>query len=201
MSLGAVNTFPVYGTSIILPIVAFPSWILCIPPLVWHFSQRNIAAWSLILWIILVNFFNSINPLIWPTDNIPTWWNGDGLCDIEVRVFVGSAVALPACTTMIMRKLARVMDTTNITIAPSRNERIREKALEILWCWGYPALMMVVYYIVQPLRYYIFAISGCVPAYNLSWASIVFGQMWTPITLCFAAYYAGKHTSSTVSTC
>jgi pheromone a factor receptor len=93
---------------------------------------------------------------------------------------------------MILRRLAKVMDTSNITISPSRNKVFQEKVLEILWCWGYPAFMILIYYVVQPLRYYIHGISGCIVPYNLSWVSIVLGAMWPPITIMFAAWYAGK---------
>ena len=75
--------FPIYPQSIALPILAFPSWILCVAPMFWQLSQRNIAAGSLILWMIFLNFFNSINPLIWPHDNMQEWWNGEDESDQE----------------------------------------------------------------------------------------------------------------------
>lgn len=143
-----------------------------------------------------MNFFNFINPLIWPRDNIDQWFNGYGLCDIEVRIFVGLSVGLPSCTAMILRKLAKVMDTRSIRVSIDRNKRIRENVLELLWCWGYPVVMILVYYVVQPLRYFIHGISGCVVAYNLSWVSIVLGAMWPPITVVVAAYYGGKNAIS-----
>jgi pheromone a factor receptor len=181
-----------YPNAILLPVLAFPAWILCIPPFVWHASQRNVAAASLILWIMLINFCNSINPLLWSHDNITEWWDGNVLCDIEVRLFIGSGVGLASCVAMIMRKLATVMDTRNITIAPSRAQVLREKMLDYLWCWAFPALMMLVYYIVQWCRYFLFGISGCVVVYDSSWPSVVLGPMPGTIAICFAAYYAGK---------
>ncbi|KAF2272753.1 STE3-domain-containing protein [Westerdykella ornata] len=183
--------YPLYTNAIILPILAFPSWVLCILPLIWHFSQRNIAAWSQICWIILFNFCNFINPLIWPRDNTSEWYDGRGLCDIEVRIFISGGVALPACTAMIMRKLAKVMDTSNLTMIPSRNRVRYEKTLEIFWCWGYPAIMSILYYIVQSRRYYIFAISGCNAPLSLSWVSVVLMAMWPLITIVVGALYAG----------
>lgn len=188
----ASETYPFYPNSVILPTLAFPSWILCIPPMIWHFSQRNVAAWSLMLWVIMINFCNSINPLIWPRDNLDEWYDGNVLCDIQSRIFVGSNVSQAACVAMILRKLAKVMDTRNITVAPNRSKRIREKALEALWCWGYPVFLMLIYYIVQPARYYIYGIAGCVTIFNSSWVSIVILLMWSPITICVAAYFGGK---------
>ncbi|KAF2474199.1 STE3-domain-containing protein [Lindgomyces ingoldianus] len=180
-----------YPNAVILPVLALLAVLLDIPPLVWHMSQHNIAAWSLILWIILANFFNFTNPLIWPTDDIDHWWDGNGLCDVEVRVFLSFGIGLPAAVMMVMRKLAKVMDTRNITVAPTQSQRVREKALDGLWCWGYPLLMALIYYIVQPIRYWIFGISGCVVALDESWLSIVLIHMWTPITVLIGSYYAG----------
>ncbi|KAF2112004.1 pheromone A receptor-domain-containing protein [Lophiotrema nucula] len=182
--------YPRYYTAILLPALAFPAVILDIPPLVWHMWQRNIAAWSLILWAMIVNFQNAINPLIWPRDNVADWWDGQGLCDIEVRIYLGAIVALPAATAMVMRKLARVMDTRNITVATSRKSRMKEGVLEIVWCWGFPAFQILTYYIVQPIRYFIFGISGCVVAYDTSWPSAVVSWMWGPITMLVSAGYA-----------
>ncbi|KAF2262111.1 STE3-domain-containing protein [Lojkania enalia] len=183
--------YPIYPTAIIFPALALPAVILDIPPLIWHIWQRNIAAWSLILWLILMNLFNFINALIWPRDNLLKWWNGDGLCDVEVRIFVGSIVALPAAAAMVMRKLARVMDTRNMTVTTNSRTRLKENVLEILWCWGYPIFMMIVYYIIQPIRYYIFSIAGCVVAYHSSWPTAVLSTIWGPITMMVASVYAG----------
>ncbi|CAI6333390.1 unnamed protein product [Periconia digitata] len=185
------GVYPLYPVALIVPTLAFPAFILCIPPMMWHFTQRNIAAGSLMLWLILINFFNAINPLIWPRDNMEDWWNGQGLCDIQARVQVGAVIAWTNCAGVIARRLANVMDTSNITVAPSKNHWILERSIEIVFCWILPILLMIVYYIVQRMRYFIFGISGCVAAYDPSWASIVFVWMWGPISTLVASYYAG----------
>jgi pheromone a factor receptor len=188
----STEQYPLYPMAVILPALALPAVLLDIPPMIWHFSQQNIAAGSLMAWVTLLNLMCFINPIIWPRDNMDDWWDGNVFCDVQARIQVGAVVALASCTAMIMRRLARVMDTRNITVVPSRNTRVREKSLEILWCWGYPIFMMVVYYIVQPVRYFIFGISGCYFAYDSSWPSLVLSYMWNPITMCFATYYASK---------
>lgn len=182
---------PLHAAAIIFPLLAFPSWILCIPPLVWHFSQRNVAAGSLILWVILLNFFNSINPLIWPRDNLTEWWSGNVWCDINVRIQIGAQVGMAASIAMILRKLAIVMDTRNITVSTSRGSRIRSQVLEFGWCCVYPFLLIIVYYTVQSIRYFIYAIEGCISGYHASWVSVVLGAMWAPLTMTAGVYYAG----------
>ena len=91
-----------------------------------------------------------------------------------------------------MRKLAKVMDTKNIVMAPSRAQRIREAVLEILWCFGFPILLMLIYYIVQPIRYFLWGISGCNAAFDNSWPSVVLVMMWSPIVSLVGSYYSGN---------
>lgn len=191
-STGAAAIAPLYPQAILLPVLCFPAWLLCIPPMIWHFSQQNIAAGSLILWIVMNNFFNSINPLIWPRDNIMDWWDGNVWCDINVRIQIGGIVGLAASTAMIVRKLAKVMDTRNITVSSSRNSKIKERILEVVWCWVYPLVMIIVYYVVQPVRYLLYGIVGCISGFHTSWPSMVLSFMWGPITILVAAYYASK---------
>lgn len=192
------DQFPLYTQSITLPILAFPSWILCVAPMFWQLSQRNIAAGSLMLWMIFLNFFNSINPIIWPRDNMEDWYNGEGLCDIQVRIQVGAVVALAACAAVLARRLCNVMDTRNITIAPSRKSVIVERIIEIGCCWVYPAILMITYYVVQPFRYFLFGISGCVAAYDSSWPSLAVVWIWGCLTTLVAGFYAGMLLSSLV---
>jgi len=184
------STAPLYPQAILFPLFAFPSWLLCVPSLVWHFSQGNIAAGSVVTWVVLNNFYNAINPLIWPRDNLTEWWDGNLWCDIGIRIQVGTNVGIAASTVMIIRKLARVMDTRNIIVSSSRNSKVKEKIWEVVWCWGFPMLMILLFYIVQPIRYFIFGIMGCISAYDTSWPSIVLIIMWAPITMLVAAYYA-----------
>ncbi|KAF2847309.1 STE3-domain-containing protein [Plenodomus tracheiphilus IPT5] len=181
---------PLHPQAILLPIFAFPAWLLCIPSLIWHFSQGNIAAGSVVTWIVLNNFTNAVNPLIWPRDNILEWYDGNIWCDIVVRIQVGTIVGIAASTVMVIRKLARIMDTSNIVVSSSRNRRVKEKVWEVVWCWGYPLLMILLFYVVQPIRYFIFGIIGCVSGYDTSWPSIVLSFMWGPITMLVATYYA-----------
>jgi pheromone a factor receptor len=177
--------------AILLPTLALFAVILDIPPLIWHARQRNVAAWSVIAWLIIINFFNFINPLIWPRDNLLEWYDGSVLCDIEVRFFVGFTVALASASTMVMRKLANVMDTRNITVTTGRRMRARETMLDLVFCWGYPILLMILYYIVQSSRYFIFAVTGCVAAYTSSWPSAIFISTFN-VTMLVATYYAGE---------
>ncbi len=187
--------YPIHPSAVLFSLLAFPSWILCVAPIICHFSKPNIAAGSLVLWITLNNFFDSINPMIWSRDNIEEWWDGKIWCDIQVRIQVASTVSIAACTVMIVRKLAKVMDTRNITMSTGNTE-IKENILEIMWCWAYPMVMIIVYYVVQPGRYMLIGIVGCISEFDESWPSMVLSFMWAPITMLVAACYASKCSTS-----
>ena len=166
--------------------------LLSLPPFFWHIKHRNLAASSLVFWIILTNLLYFVNSLIWPSDNLQAWWRGYGLCDIEVKLQVAAAVGIPAALVCVLRNLARVLDTDRTVLQPTPAQRRRLLAIDLLLCFGAPIYVIIVHYVVQSLRYYIFAISGCVAAFDNSWASIVLIQMWSPVFSVVAVYYSSK---------
>lgn len=172
--------------SILLPILAGISVVICLPPLVTHLESRNVAAAVLVFWITLINMFNFLNPLIWPTDELDDRWNGVGLCDIEVKLIVASSLAIPGALICIFRQLAIILDTDKTTLVPSRGQRRRRLAFEVVFCIVCPLYMMIGHYVVQSYRYYIFAISGCVPPFDSSWVGIIL-MFVPPLVLCAVA--------------
>ena len=176
-------------SAIFIPILAFLSCVLCVPPLILHVKSRNLAASVLIFWIAILNIFNFINPLIWPTDDTSSWWKGYGLCDIEIKFELAASVAYIGALVCIYRRLAIILDTDQVTLMASPAQQRRRLAFEIIFCFGLPIYLMVIHYIVQPSRYYIYAIGGCTPSFDNSWPSIVLVFMWPPIVWLLAAGY------------
>jgi pheromone a factor receptor len=185
------DTFPVSAMAVTVPIVSLLAMLVCIPPMVWHFSNRNLPACCLIGYIVISDLINIINALIWPTDNVDAWWNGAGLCDVEVKVMTAYQVGLPGALLCIFRSLAIVMDTDSAVLIPSRAQRLRKAVFEIFFCVGVPVLAMIMHFIVQGNRYFIFAISGCNPTYEQNWVSIVLLVLWPPLICLAAAAYGG----------
>ncbi|KAI9677432.1 MAG: a-factor receptor [Caeruleum heppii] len=175
--------------AVALPILALLSVVLAVPPFAWHIKNRNVAACSLIAWISLINFFVFINALIWPTDYTSRWWDGVGLCDIEVKLTWASSVGASGSLACIMRNLAKVMDVERATINPSRAQRRRNLILDLLWCFACPIYIMIADYFVQSNRYYIFTISGCTPAIDNSWVAIILVLIWAPLLCLVESYY------------
>ncbi|EEQ86004.1 a-pheromone receptor PreA, variant 3 [Blastomyces dermatitidis ER-3] len=175
--------------AIVLPITALMSVLVCIPPLVWHSRTGNFAASCLIGWFIIFNFFNFINPLIWPTDDISTWWDGAGLCDIETKFMAPLGAGIAGALACIFRSLAEVMNADRATLIPSKSQRRRTLAFEIVFCVVIPVIMMALHYVVQHRRYYLWAIVGCMPAFHPSWPSTALIFTWPLAVLSLAVIY------------
>lgn len=195
--MAQADEYPVHASAVILAALSFLCVLLDTPPLIWHCRNRNIAATSLVLWILVLNLCSFVNALIWPTDDILNWWPGHGLCDIEVRLFVGSSVALPGALACIMRGLANVLDTNALVIVPGRARRVRNLAFDAAFCIIIPVLMMVVYYVAQDKRYYVWGVSGCNQSVDYSWVGVVLVFLPAPVLMIVDVYYASECFAST----
>lgn len=186
---------PLYETSpsgIALSVLAFLSVLVCIPPLIWHARNSNFPACCLILWYIVLNLFTFINPMIWPNDDVSSWWNGYIYCDINAKLLTGNNVGVAGALVCTFRSLARVMDTENATLMPSKGEKRRDAAFELVFCVVNPLILMILHYIVQDSRYLIYGIVGCMPSYHSSWVSTAVGFVWSPVILLVACFYCGE---------
>lgn len=188
----AEASFPVFPTAVAVPVLALTAFIIDIPPLAWHIRNRNLAASSLVGWVMLSNLMNFVNTLIWPTDDTANWWDGSGLCDVEVKLMIAITFGFVGALVCIMRNLAKVLDTKRTILNPSRAEHRREATIACLLCFGGPMYGIAVHYIVQPSRYYIFAISGCTTSYDNSWPKLVLILIWPPLLGVVVVYYSGK---------
>jgi pheromone a factor receptor len=184
---------PLPTMTVILPILSFFAIILEIAPFFWHLRNRNFGACWLIGWLFICQLFYFVNPMVWPRDDINNWWDGSGLCDIEARLFLASTIGIPGSTTCIIRRLARIMDTNKGVVVPSAAQRSLDTALDVLLCTGLPVLLMVVYYVVQPIRYFIYTTTGCDWALQRSWPSILLVSIWPLILAVINAGLAGKY--------
>ncbi|KAL5337146.1 pheromone A receptor-domain-containing protein [Aspergillus crustosus] len=188
--MASVNTAP-SAQAVTLQTLSFLAIAASVSPLALHWKNRNFPASMLMSWFIILNLFNVMNAFIWPTDDIANWWDGKGLCDIEVKILIGSYVALPGCLVCIFRSLAIVMDTSRATFVPSRRQRWQNRAVEILFCVLVPVMAAIMHIVYQGNRYFIFAVSGCVTSLDESWVSLALGYIW-PLVVCFiATYYCG----------
>lgn len=192
---GGNDSFKPYTSAIVLATLSLLFALLIIPPMLWHCSNRNIGATSLIFWLLILNLQDFLNAILWSHDNIEHWFDGNVLCDIEVKITIAVTVGVPSSVACVLRALAKVMDTERVSLGLTKGQRRRGYAIDLLWCAGFPALQMFFHYIVQTRRYYIVGIAGCTPANSRSWVTdllIVAPQVvWTVV----GCYYAGEFIS------
>jgi pheromone a factor receptor len=180
-------------SAILLPVFAIIAILLCLPPLIWHAKNRNIAASALIFWLILLNTNNFLNPLIWPTGDWGNWWMGQGYCDVQIRIMVGAIIgAVPACVLAISRSLAEALDTHHQAVHQDRRDKMKGYVFEAVLCFGLPIFYMVAYYVVQNVRYFIVPVYGCDNRYDGSWVSVVLFFIPPVVMTLFSSYYTSK---------
>ncbi|KAL4764590.1 pheromone receptor [Aspergillus foveolatus] len=156
-----------------------------------HWKNRNFPAAIMMGWFILLNLFNVINAFIWPTDDVDNWWDGAGLCDIEVKMLISSYVAIPGSLVCIFRSLACVLDISRATLIQTKRQRWTTRSVEVLFCVLIPLLAAATHLIYQGNRYFIFAVSGCVSSLDRSWVSFALGYLWPLVVCVIASYYCG----------
>lgn len=181
-----------YTSAILLATFSLLVVILILPPMLWHLSNRKIGATSLILWLLILNFQDFLNAVLWPHDNIFQWFDGNVLCDIEVKIMVAATVGVPSSVACVLRALAKVMDTERASLGLTKAQRRRGYAVDLLWCAGFPVLQMFFHYIVQTERYYVVGISGCTPAVSSSWVADLLIISPPVAWALVGGYYSGK---------
>lgn len=178
--------------AVAMPVLACFTMIINIAPFIWHVKNRNLAAASLVFWIVLTLFFDFINALIWPKDDIANWFKGFILCDIEVKLMLAATVGIPGSLASIMRNLAMVLNTEKPVLMRTTAQRRRQLIIDSLFSFGFPVYMMAIHYVVQPSRYYIYAIAGCVVSFDDSWPTVVLMWIWPSMLSLVGVFYSGK---------
>lgn len=184
---------------VILAVLAPLFLILNFPPLIWHLRNRNTAAVFMVFWIMLMNFISVLNVIIWPYIDMRDMYDGQGLCDVEVKLLGGRITGLDAAALCLLRALAAVLDTDKSLLGPSKAQKRSNTAIEMAWCVGLPLLTMILQYIVQFNRFAVIGVSGCqLMSYN-SLTSFFLIWLAPMITNAVAVYYASRSNHPSVS--
>ncbi len=142
-------TYPVY------PIVSFLCFFLVLSPLPWQFRAWNTGTCMYILWTATGCLIWFINSLVWHNNAID--W-APVYCDIcpfltsysyptliffessATRIVTGTAVAIPACSLCIQRRLYCMTSTCVVTT--SKREKIKDVCIDLAICLGFPLFIM-----------------------------------------------------------
>lgn len=164
---------------------------LCVPTkLLWR--NGEFAAVVFCLDVVIFNIFYVVNSLIWPNDNVASWWAGYGWCDIQVYMQYSLETLYAACVFAIMRHLAHQVGLMRVT-ALTISEKRRRNLIQALVLFPIPLLQVALNYLVMAQRYDIVTLIGCVTAYDSSWPYLVFFVLPAPIFTIGAVYFASKH--------
>ena len=177
--------------AVAVPILAGLAGLLCLLPLIVHLNARNFAAAVLVSSVLIINFLNCINAIIWPTEIAKEKWPGWGLCDVEIKLYIGCSAAVVGAVACIFRYLAAILDTNRATPQASAGQVRRRRHVEAILCLGVPVYLMCVHYIVQPGRYDLYELAGCVPSFDNSWPTYVLVLLWPVLLSTVAAIYCG----------
>lgn len=173
-----------------------------IVPLIKYAFHKNLAACTLICWLLLGNLFTVINAIIWHNDDFASWYDGVGLCDLEAKLYYPIFVGIPAAILGLTRNLARCMNVDSFSITTTKQDRLHRFFIDCTTLYLVPVLQIGLHYITQINRYYITAVGGCAPSFDQSWPTIVIFFMWQEIFPLAACYYCGTsilHATSSFS--
>ncbi|KAH7882760.1 pheromone A receptor-domain-containing protein [Phlebopus sp. FC_14] len=137
---------------------AFFGFVLVTIPLPWHLEAWNTGTCLYMIWTGLACLNQFINSIVWNSDVInraPVW------CDISTKFMIGSAVAIPASSLCINRRLYQIASISSVT--KTRAEKRRDVMVDLAIGLGIPIIEMCVHYVVQGHRFNIFEEVGCYP--------------------------------------
>ncbi|KAI4199122.1 MAG: hypothetical protein LQ350_004812 [Teloschistes chrysophthalmus] len=198
----AADSLNLTPAAIIFPTLVLITLFLDLPPFVWHIKNRNLAASNLIAWTILFNLFSFVNALVWPTDDIPNWFHGFVLCDIEAKLQLAATFGISGSLACIMRSLAKVLDTKRTVLSLTKRQRnvvvlvrmrkyrrdfssvisasnsnLTESRFQRLFFLS--SALVLVY---LPIQLYILYRNASVPLLPYSW-ELIHGKNWSDIIL------------------
>ncbi|KAA8910828.1 hypothetical protein TRICI_004016 [Trichomonascus ciferrii] len=167
--------------------LALISALVQIPVLIWHSKQKNVATLCLVGWFLIFNLHTFISGFVWSSDNIESWWNGDGTCDIMVRIQVGGHAGVVTATAALARNLSIIISDQGPTIDLNS---FRARMFDLMLALTCPVLIMALLVISQQSRYMIFQYQGCTADLSAQWPTILICIVWPPIFAIVAVSYS-----------
>ncbi|KAI1658196.1 pheromone A receptor-domain-containing protein [Daldinia decipiens] len=153
---------------------------LCWPPLrtLWHYV--DLPGVTLIIVVALMNLFAVLNAMIWSNDNWDDWWDGKGLCDVQVYLSTPMKTIYAATIFVTVYELSQKFDASRVIILNSRQDRNRELK-QALVIFVVPFIQLVMTYFTLSQRYKVGTLVGCIAEYDNSWPKIIFFDVPNPI--------------------
>ncbi|KAF8153834.1 pheromone A receptor-domain-containing protein [Crassisporium funariophilum] len=177
--------FPATYPNYVFSIFAFIGFLFCSIPFPWHLEAWNTGTCLYMAWTGLACLNQFINSIVWNRNAInwaPVW------CDISSKFIVGTAVAIPAASLCINRRLYHIASVRSVTI--TKAEKRRGIMVDLAIGLGLPILEMILQYIPQGHRFNIFEDVGCYPFTYDTWVAYVLVSLPPILVGLVSAVYA-----------
>ncbi|KAI0857412.1 pheromone A receptor-domain-containing protein [Xylaria cubensis] len=152
-------------------ILAFASILVSWVPFRLLVRNGEFAAVVFIVDVATINLITIVNSVIWHDDDWSTWWDGAGLCDIEVYLIAPLQTIYAASIFTIMYHLAQQVKVTGA--ARGRSERTRRNLIQAAIIFPVPLVQLIFTWFDLAQRYIIGTLIGCSAVYDASWPKIL----------------------------
>ncbi|TRX91118.1 hypothetical protein FHL15_007906 [Xylaria flabelliformis] len=152
-------------------ILAFASILVSWVPFRLLVRNGEFAAVVFIVDVATMNSITIVNSVIWHDDDWSTWWDGAGLCDIEVYLMAPLQTIYAASIFTIMYHLAQQVKITGA--ARGRSERTRRNIIQAAIIFPIPSIQLIFTWFDLAQRYIIGTLIGCSAVYDASWPKIL----------------------------
>ncbi|KAI0538988.1 GPCR fungal pheromone mating factor [Xylaria digitata] len=148
-------------------ILAFAGILLCWVPARLLVRNGEFAAVVLITDVVIMNLFTILNSIIWHNDDWNTWWDGTGLCDVEVYLSGPLQTIYAASIFTVMYHLAQRVKVTRA--GQDRSQMTRRNFIQAAIIFPIPLIQLLFTYFDLAQRYIIGTLIGCSAVYDSSW--------------------------------
>ncbi|KAI0024589.1 pheromone A receptor-domain-containing protein [Xylariomycetidae sp. FL0641] len=148
-------------------LLAVVGTLLCWVPLRLLYRNGEFAAVVLIIDVAILNLFTILNAAIWSNDNWDRWWDGKGLCDLEVYLSGPLQTIYAAAIFTVMLHLAQQVKAASINRL-DREERIKRNLIQASIIFPLPLIQLIFTYFDLAQRYIVGTLIGCSAVYDSS---------------------------------
>ncbi|EKM79051.1 STE3-type pheromone receptor [Agaricus bisporus var. burnettii JB137-S8] len=160
--------YPASYPNWVFSLFALIGFIIVSIPFPWHLEAWNTGTCLYMAWTAIACLNQFINSVVWSKDAInyaPIW------CDISSRIMVGTAVAIPAASLCINRRLYRIASVRRVMI--TKAEKRQQVMVDLAIGLGLPILEMVLQICASGHRFNIFEEVGCYPYTYNTWVALL----------------------------
>jgi pheromone a factor receptor len=162
--------------------------VLAIPILISQWRKRNFAVYVLVGGPLLLSLLNTINIFTWPWwhDND---WEGNILCDIEIKLYAGLPAAVTGAVACIFRQLANAVRGDRVADEQNIRAKIVSWTVDVSLCVLPMTAAMTTQRIFAVRRYNLTVVVGCMPVLPRTHKAILLQNLWLQLPALIALVY------------